>query len=115
MAQPVIRCFKERGSRCTRPDPPGLATLEGRRETLGSPQPDATASIRTLIRTTSLRCYAKKRLFGARGFSAKMGNVRAGMMDFRRRTPESDVAVAHGSIGGIAEVGAWKTSNSIPT
>ena len=67
---PYLFC-KERGSRCSG-QTRSASPLGGRRQTKASPQPDASAILPLLIRTTRPRCYAQTRLFGVRSFFAKM-------------------------------------------
>ncbi len=55
-----------------RPDPLGQRSVEGRRETTGSRQPDASPSIRTLIRAHRLMSRGNA-IFWRRGFLLTWG------------------------------------------
>jgi hypothetical protein len=57
------------------------------------------------------RLSREKAIIRRARFSAKMENVRAGMIDFRRREGEAPSEPD----AAMVEVGSWKTSNLIPT
>jgi hypothetical protein len=96
-----------------RPDPLGQRFRSGRRETKAPPHPDAFLPCR--LSYASIPSLSRENcVFSARAVFVKMGNVRLGMIDFKSTERRNQTPSLNRGAISAAEVGAWKTSSSIP-